>query len=108
MKVVITGGMGFIGARLGRALCERGRLTDASGQETPIDELLLFDSVDAPGLFKEREGNIQVKRIVGDISKEETVRSLIDRDDIAVFHLASVVSGGGEKDFHDSAIGSRF
>ena len=99
MKVVITGGMGFIGARLGRALCERGHLTDASGQETPIDELLLFDSVDAPGLFKEREGNIQVKRIVGDISKEETVRSLIDRDDIAVFHLASVVSGGGEKDF---------
>ena len=51
MKVVITGGMGFIGARLGRALCERGHLTDASGQETPIDELLLFDSVDVPGLF---------------------------------------------------------
>ena len=99
MKVVITGGMGFIGARLGRALCERGHLTDASGQETPIDELLLFDSVDVPGLFKEHEGNIQVKRIVGDISKGETVRSLIDRDDIAVFHLASVVSGGGEKDF---------
>jgi len=99
MKVVITGGMGFIGARLGRALCERGHLTDASGQETPIDELLLFDSVDVPGLFKEREGNIQVKRVVGDISKGETVRSLIDRDDIAVFHLASVVSGGGEKDF---------
>ena len=99
MKVVITGGMGFIGARLGRALCERGHLTDASGQETPIDELLLFDSVDVPGLFKECEGNIQVKRIVGDISKGETVRSLIDRDDIAVFHLASVVSGGGEKDF---------
>ena len=99
MKVVITGGMGFIGARLGRALCERGHLTDASGQEMPIDELLLFDSVDAPALFKEREGNIQVKRVVGDISKGETVRSLIDRDDIAVFHLASVVSGGGEKDF---------
>ena len=40
MKVVITGGMGFIGARLGRALCDQGHLTDASGQETPIDELL--------------------------------------------------------------------
>ena len=99
MKVVITGGMGFIGARLGRALCDQGHLTDASGQETSIDELLLFDSVDVPGLFNEREGNIQVKRVVGDISNWETVRSLIDRDDIAVFHLASVVSGGGEKDF---------
>ena len=40
MKVVITGGMGFIGARLGRALCDQAYLTDASGQDTPIDELL--------------------------------------------------------------------
>ena len=99
MKVVITGGMGFIGARLGRALCRRGHLTNASGQEVPIDELLLFDSVDAPDLFDEVEGNIQVKRVVGDISNRDTVGNLIDRDDIAVFHLASVVSGGGEKDF---------
>ena len=44
MKVVITGGMGFIGARLGRALCERGQLTGVSGQEEPVDELVLFDS----------------------------------------------------------------
>ena len=99
MKVVITGGMGFIGARLGRALCDRGHLTNPSGQEVPIDELLLFDSVDVPNLFKERESNIQVKRVVGDISNQATVRSLIDRDDISVFHLASVVSGAGEKDF---------
>ena len=51
MKVVITGGMGFIGARLGGALCERGRVTGGTGQEGPVDELVLFDSVEVPGLF---------------------------------------------------------
>jgi nucleoside-diphosphate-sugar epimerase len=99
MKVVITGGMGFIGARLGRALCERGRLTGVSGQEEPVDELVLFDSVEVPGLFEEREGDTKVTIVVGDISDGQTVRKLVDRDDISVFHLASVVSGAGEKDF---------
>ena len=37
--------------------------------------------------------------VEGDISDRATVEGLIDRDDISVFHLASVVSGGGEKDF---------
>ena len=94
MKVMITGGMGFIGARLGRALCERGRLTGVSGQEEPIDELVLFDSVEVPGLFKEREGDTKVTIVAGDISDGQAVRKLVDRDDISVFHLASGVSGG--------------
>src|SRR3546814_10693804 len=29
----------------------------------------------------------------------EEARALIDRDGVSVFHLASVVSGGGERDF---------
>ena len=99
MKVLITGGTGFIGARLARALLERGVLIGVTGNEEPIDELLLFDSVDVPGLFGKKEGNIVIRRAVGDISVRETVRGLIDRDDISVFHLASVVSGAGEKDF---------
>ena len=37
--------------------------------------------------------------MVGDISDTDLVASLVDRDDISMFHLASVVSGGGEKDF---------
>ena len=40
-----------------------------------------------------------VKTETGDISDRDRVFGLIDRDDISVFHLASVVSGGGEKDF---------
>ena len=99
MKVLITGGGGFIGVRLARALLDRGVLTGVTGDEESIDELLLFDSVEVSELFGKKEGDIVIRRAIGDISDLETVRGLIDQDDISVFHLASVVSGGGEKDF---------
>ncbi|MGI9371808.1 MAG: NAD-dependent epimerase/dehydratase family protein, partial [Hyphomicrobiales bacterium] len=41
----------------------------------------------------------RVTIVDGDISDGATVATLVDRDDISIFHLASVVSGGGEKDF---------
>ncbi len=43
MKVVITGGMGFIGQRLAHALLARGGLTGPSGEAETIDQVLLFD-----------------------------------------------------------------
>ena len=99
MKVVITGGRGFIGTRLARALLDRGTLTSIAGEEKPIDELLLFDSIDTPELFKEKEGDTEIQQVVGDISDRDSTKHLIDRDDISVFHLASVVSREGETDF---------
>ena len=97
MKVVITGGTGFIGIRLARRLLDIGELTGPGGRKERIDELVLFD-VSEPQDRLEKNG-IAVKAVVGDISVRDTVFGLIDRDDISVFHLASVVSGGGEKDF---------
>ncbi len=97
MKVVITGGCGFIGQRLARRLLERGELTAPSGSAEPIDELLLFDAVPPPPDGLDSAGSVQV--VSGDIADRDLVFGLIDRDDVSVFHLASVVSGGGEKDF---------
>ena len=97
MKVVITGGAGFLGVRLARRILDMGALTAPSGETAAVDELLLFDQV-VPGDLAERLGG-PVTTVEGDISDQATVESLIDRDDISVFHLASVVSGGGEKDF---------
>jgi nucleoside-diphosphate-sugar epimerase len=97
LKVVITGGTGFIGQRLAQALLQRGSLTAPGGAPEPIDELLLFDvavPAERPAWADER-----VILRAGDISDTAEVAALIDRDDISVFHLASVVSGGGEKDF---------
>lgn len=97
MKVVITGGTGFIGQRLAQALLQRASLTGPSGAPEPIDELLLFDL--AVPAERPRWADQRVVLRAGDIGDAATVRALIDRDDISVFHLASVVSGGGEKDF---------
>ena len=97
MKVVITGGAGFVGQRLAQALLQRGSLTAPGGKPERIDELLLFDvavPAQRPAWADER-----VVLRAGDISDAAEVRAVIDRDDISVFHLASVVSGGGEKDF---------
>ena len=97
MKIVITGGLGFLGQRLARAIVERGSLTGPSGALEPVDELVLFDHV-APAEAA-AEWDAHVSLVTGDISDGDTVAGLVDRDDISVFHLASVVSGGGEKDF---------
>ncbi|MCH8196781.1 MAG: NAD-dependent epimerase/dehydratase family protein [Proteobacteria bacterium] len=97
MKVVITGGAGFIGLNLARALIGRGVLTGPSGAEEEIDSIVLFDAVPAPALPPDPDGRITT--VTGDITGRQAVAAVIDRDDISVFHLASVVSGGGELDF---------
>ena len=97
MKVVITGGAGFVGLRLARHLLNRGTLIGPSGNQEPIDRLLLFDQT-VPEFRPDGLDN-RVEFISGDISNRETVFNLINQKDISVFHLASVVSGGGEKDF---------
>ena len=87
MKIVITGGCGFLGVGIARVLMGRG----------DIDAVTLFDRV-VPDTLPDGLDN-RVSLVAGDISGRDQVFALIDRDDIAVFHLASVVSAGGEKDF---------
>jgi D-erythronate 2-dehydrogenase len=97
MKVVITGGTGFVGSLLARKLCELSRLRGASGKSEEIQEIVLFDMV----LPEQRPGGIdeRVRLMAGEIDDARMVQSVIDRKDISVFHLASVLSGGGEQDF---------
>ncbi len=97
MKVVITGGTGFIGLNLARRLVLCGSLTGPSGEREEIDSIVLFDAV-APA---ERPSGLdaRIEIVTGDIAEREAVFGLIDRDDVSVFHLASVVSAGGEQDF---------
>lgn len=97
MKIVITGGTGFIGVNLARALLRRGMLTGPSGRAEDIDDILLFDRAvpDVPPDGLDARATMRA----GDISDRDAVFDLLDRDDVSVFHFASVVSAGGEQDF---------
>ncbi len=102
MKVVITGGGGFLGNQLARQLTKHGQLTAPSGQIENIDEILLFDTHLSDVAKAGLEEHAEIRWVTGDISNRDQVFSLIDRDDISVFHLASMVSGECEERFDDA------
>ena len=87
MKIVITGGCGFLGLGIARKLMDRPE----------IDSLVLFDAHVPDALPNGLDDRVTM--VEGDISDRVQVAAIIDRDDIGVFHLASVVSAGGEQDF---------
>ena len=93
MKIVITGGGGFLGYRLAQALLQKGSLPNRQDQQTPISQIVLFDMAFPENIDK------RFKCVQGDLNDQQKIESLLGGDTDAVFHLASVVSGGAEADF---------
>lgn len=89
MKILITGGGGFIGARLARALLARGTL---AGQ--PLERLVLADQVAPPA---DLTAHPKVEARVGPLLAQ--CPAFADDAFDGVFHLASAVSGECEADF---------
>jgi D-erythronate 2-dehydrogenase len=85
VRVVITGGCGFLGRRVALRLLER----------RDVDELVLFDN--APSALPLPEDR-RLKLVTGDIADRETVRGVVAPGTNSVFHLAAVVSGEAEAD----------
>src|SRR5262245_10121964 len=98
MKIVITGGGGFLGSRLCLRLLERGSLTGPSGAAERIEQVVLLDAA-----FPRTLPDSRVRPIVGDIGDRDAVFSAVgDKGAIAIFHLASMVSGECEERFDDA------
>ena len=89
MRIVITGGFGFIGSMLAGELLSRGTLR---GHE--LTSLVLTDRFvpDAPALL----GDDRVSAVVGDL--QAVIPELFAEPVDAVFHLASAVSAEVEAD----------
>jgi D-erythronate 2-dehydrogenase len=94
MKVVITGGAGFLGRRLARALLDRGTLAGPDGHPRAIGEVVLVDVVDSAGWDDPR-----VRTVTGDIGSTALLQDVVDAKTSSVFHLAAIVSGMAEADF---------
>ena len=88
MKVLITGGGGFLGYRLAKALLARGTLADAEGKQQAITQITLGD-IGFPA-----ETDPRLKCVQGDFSDSALLAEVMGNDTGSVFHFAAVVSGG--------------
>jgi nucleoside-diphosphate-sugar epimerase len=95
MRIVITGGAGFLGTRLARKLLERGTLADARGNARKIESLLLLDVVPPATAWSDA----RVSALAGDLADPAVIERAVTRDTDTVFHLAAVVSGQAEAEF---------
>jgi nucleoside-diphosphate-sugar epimerase len=95
MKIVITGGGGFIGFKLAKALLARGTLAGADGAAQKITSVTLVDQAFPADLPKDP----RLETLTGDISDPKFAARAIAPDTASVFHLAAVVSGAAEADF---------
>jgi nucleoside-diphosphate-sugar epimerase len=94
MRVLITGGTGFLGKKLTGALLREGALALDGGEPRRIERITLFDAAEGEDVPQDP----RLELVTGDITEPETVRWLA-RDADLVWHLAAVVSAGAEADF---------
>jgi len=85
-SIVITGGGGFLGARVAACLLDR----------FPAVRLVLTD-IARTSRLSSLGGRVEY--VAADLSEPDSAARVIDASTGVVFHLASLVSGGAERDF---------
>ena len=92
LRIVITGGAGFLGAALARRILDAGALAVDGATAAPVERVTLVDLV-APAADLAADPRVDARP--GDLPA--LLPELGDAD--VVFHLAGVVSGAAEADF---------
>jgi len=96
MHIVITGGSGFVGARLARTLLAQGNLALNGASAQKITQVTLTDQAAPPDDLK---ADVRVRFVAGDLNNLLNAGPLPSADVSVVFHLAAAVSGECEADF---------
>ncbi len=104
MNLIITGGAGFLGARLARALLARGELSLAGASPQRINSITLVDRAAPPADLLQ---DPRIKPLVGDLNQlldlnlpaNAAAKESIWAQANVVYHLAAAVSGECEADF---------
>ena len=91
LRVIVTGGAGFIGTMLARRLLA-GPVTVGDAPPAKVDELVIADLAAPP---PDVAADPRVRAVTGDLPA--VVSRLGEAE--AIFHLAGVVSGAAEADF---------
>ena len=90
MKIIVTGGAGFLGSRVIRALLAQG------GGKNGVPA---FDGIVSVDLAPCPVEDARVTSVTGDIADAAFARRVVGPDTVGIYHLAAVLSGGSEQDF---------
>lgn len=100
MKIIITGGAGFVGARLAQSLLAQGSLSLRGAAAVPISSIVIADRVAAPAALAQ---DARITSEVGDLldQLQTSPANLLARhsDVQVIFHMAAAVSGECEANF---------
>ena len=96
MHILITGGSGFLGARLARTLLARVGVSRGGAAAQAITRITLADRAPPPA---DLAADARVQFVGGDLNEQLASGQIPAAETALVFHLAAAVSGECEADF---------